>query len=130
MRWAYKTIHYGLKKDGLLGGTFLDENEIEESLNEYGESGWELVSLLEVRDGVIAVFKASIDEYQQHHAPVVTERNQEIEDLTGDFELEKESYQADKTDLFDGQDEVEVEAETGEKEIGDLNRDIGSIRIE
>jgi len=47
MRWAYKTIHYGLKKDGLLGGSFLDEEEVEESLNDYGNSGWELISLLE-----------------------------------------------------------------------------------
>ena len=57
MRWSYKTVHFSLKKDGLLGSSFLDEDEIEITLNEYGRSGWELVSFMEVTDGVIAVFK-------------------------------------------------------------------------
>ena len=57
MRWSYKTVHFGLKKDGLLGSAFLDESEMEQSLNEFGQSGWELVSLMETRDGLIAVFK-------------------------------------------------------------------------
>ncbi len=57
MRWSYKTIHYELKKEGLLGSAFLDEPEIELSLNQYGKAGWELVSLLETLDGLIAVFK-------------------------------------------------------------------------
>ena len=57
MRWGYKTVHFSLKKDGLLGNSFLDEAEIEVTLNEYGKSGWELVSFMEVNDGLIAVFK-------------------------------------------------------------------------
>lgn len=57
MRWSYKTVHYELKKEGLLGSTFLDESEVELSLNEYGKAGWELVSLLETLDGLVAVFK-------------------------------------------------------------------------
>lgn len=57
MRWSYKTILYELKKEGLLGSAFLDESEIEQSLNEFGATGWELVSMLETRDGIIAVFK-------------------------------------------------------------------------
>ena len=57
MRWSYKTVHFSLKKEGLLGSAFLDEAEIEESLNEYGKTGWELVSFMEVNDGLIAVFK-------------------------------------------------------------------------
>lgn len=57
MRWSYKTVHYELKKDGILGSTFLDESEIELSLNQYGKAGWELVSLLETLDGLIAIFK-------------------------------------------------------------------------
>ncbi|MBL4902977.1 MAG: DUF4177 domain-containing protein [Desulfocapsa sp.] len=57
MRWSYKTVHFSLKKDGLLGSSFLDEDEIELTLNEYGKSGWELVSFMEVSDGIIAVFK-------------------------------------------------------------------------
>lgn len=61
MEWRYKTVHYAVKKDGFLGGSFLDEEEMESSLNNYGEQGWELVSLLEVRDGVVAVFKQEKD---------------------------------------------------------------------
>lgn len=57
MRWSYKTVHFSLKKEGLLGSAFLDETEIEVSLNEYGENGWELVSFMEVNDGLIAIFK-------------------------------------------------------------------------
>lgn len=57
MRWSYKTVHFSMKKDGLLGSAFLDESEIEISLNEYGKAGWELVSFAEVSDGLIGVFK-------------------------------------------------------------------------
>lgn len=57
MRWSYKTTHFSMKKEGLLGSAFLDEAEIEVTLNEFGTAGWELVSLMEVNDGLIAVFK-------------------------------------------------------------------------
>jgi hypothetical protein len=57
MRWGYKTIQYGLKKEGLLGSSFLDEAEVEQSLNEFGQAGWELVSLFGLQDGLMAVFK-------------------------------------------------------------------------
>lgn len=60
MRWSYKTHFFELKKDGLLGGSFLDESEIEEVLNSYGRHGWELVSMLDTRDGVSAVFKQPV----------------------------------------------------------------------
>ncbi len=57
MRWSYKTVHFSLKKDGLLSSAFIDENEIEITLNDFGKLGWELVSFMEVNDGLIAVFK-------------------------------------------------------------------------
>jgi hypothetical protein len=57
MRWSYKIVHYDYKKEGILGGTFLDEAEIEQSMNEIGKKGWELVSLMEVQDGLTATFK-------------------------------------------------------------------------
>ncbi len=57
MRWSYKTVHFSLKKEGLLGSAFLDASEIEVSLNDYGKVGWELVSFTEVSDGLIGVFK-------------------------------------------------------------------------
>lgn len=61
MRWCYKTVHYDLKKEGFLGSSFLDEAEVEQSLNEYGQSGWELVSVTETQDGLIAIFKQPLD---------------------------------------------------------------------
>ncbi len=57
MRWGYKLIHYPLKKEGLLGDAFLDEEEVEQSLNQYGKSGWELVNVVETVEGLTAVFK-------------------------------------------------------------------------
>ncbi len=57
MRWSYKTVHYMMKKEGLLGSAFLDEDEIETSLNEYGRAGWELVSVVETLEGLTAIFK-------------------------------------------------------------------------
>ena len=57
MRWSYKTVHYMMKKEGLLGSAFLDEDEIETSLNEYGRVGWELVSVVETLEGLTAILK-------------------------------------------------------------------------
>ena len=61
MKWSYKTVHFELKREGLLGGSFLDETEIEQQLNDFGRSGWELISVIEVQDGIIAFFKQSLD---------------------------------------------------------------------
>lgn len=60
MRWSYKTIHFELKKEGLLGSAFLDVSEIEEVLNNYGRGGWELVSIIETGDGVMGILKQPI----------------------------------------------------------------------
>ena len=65
VRWCYKTVHFELKKDGLLGSAFLDDAEIEETLNEFGNAGWELVSMVDTRDGVLAVFKQPMEGVQR-----------------------------------------------------------------
>ncbi|MDR0477153.1 MAG: DUF4177 domain-containing protein [Desulfobulbaceae bacterium] len=57
IRWRYKTLHFELKKDGILGGLFLDEQELERSLCRHGQDGWELVAILDVRDGLVALCK-------------------------------------------------------------------------
>jgi hypothetical protein len=57
MKWGYKAVHFEMKKGGLIGSAFFDESEIEEALNNFGAAGWELISVLEVHDGVIAFFK-------------------------------------------------------------------------
>ena len=61
VRWCYKTVLFNLTKDGLLGGSFLDDQEIEETLNEYGQAGWELMSMVDVRDGMLAIYKQPIE---------------------------------------------------------------------
>lgn len=76
IRWIYKTAHFSLKKEGLLGSAFLDEEEIEISLNEYGKVGWELVSFMEVSDGVVAVFKQPVARAVVA-APLAVEREEE-----------------------------------------------------
>jgi hypothetical protein len=77
MRWSYKIVHYDYKKEGLLGGTFLDEAEIEQSMNEFGQAGWELVSLLEVQDGMTATFKQPLEAQLQQRTRPVSEVKQE-----------------------------------------------------
>jgi len=76
MRWSYKTVQYGLKKEGLLGSSFLDEAEVEQSLNEFGQAGWELVSLFGMHDGLMAVFKQPLERkiapvQEPVHEPVI-----------------------------------------------------------
>jgi hypothetical protein len=77
MRWSYKTVLYELKKEGLLGSAFLDESEIEQSLNEFGAAGWELVSMLETRDGIISVFKQPLGQAQAEPVRAAIEQEQE-----------------------------------------------------
>lgn len=69
MRWCYKTVHFDLKKEGFLGNAFLDEAEVEQSLNEYGQSGWELVSIVETQDGLIAFFKQPLEPVTKTKTP-------------------------------------------------------------
>lgn len=114
MRWSYKTVHFSLKKEGLLGSAFIDENEIEVSLNEYGKLGWELVSFMEVNDGLIAVFKQPfgqeltvIDE-DPLEDPIASE---EIDEAT---KIIRESFAAT------------VESETGEEDRED--REISPVQ--
>jgi hypothetical protein len=64
IRWRYKTLHFELKKDGILGGAFLDETELEERLCRYGRDGWELVTVLDVEDGLVALCKQPLPEAQ------------------------------------------------------------------
>lgn len=59
-QWEYKTIKY--KTIGFLGGK-VDEEQFEETLNQYGFDGWELVSCFDTSNSqgqssdVIIVFK-------------------------------------------------------------------------
>lgn len=57
MRWQYRTIVFEFQKDGLLGDRFIDDEEVEQTLNEQGRSGWELVSATMVQEGLLTLFK-------------------------------------------------------------------------
>lgn len=57
MHWQYRTILFEFQKDSLLGDKYIDDEELETTLNEQGESGWELVAVTPVREGILSFFK-------------------------------------------------------------------------
>lgn len=104
-----------MKKEGFLGSAFLDEAEVEQALNEYGQSGWELTSIIETQDGVIAFFKQPL----------------------GTQNVKEQSFkEAEEEQSVSYEEEIVASAETYRKE--DLHHDdnspddddIYSIRIE
>lgn len=124
MRWGYKTVQYGLKKEGLLGGSFLDEAEVEQSLNEFGQAGWELVSLFGMQDGLMAVFKqplelkvASVPETIAEEASALRFTLSRREQIEADSTIERKAGRREPV--------VSVLAEKKDKEEG-----VGGIRIE
>jgi len=123
MRWSYKTVHFGLKKDGLLGSAFLDEAEIEVSLNEYGHAGWELVSCMEVSDGLIAVFKQPLSRLSV--SSVETPASEETDSFPEEAiapqstQIQVDAREQEKESREELEGESEMESDTG----------AGSIRI-
>ena len=141
MRWSYKTVHYELKKEGILGSSFLDESEVEISLNEYGKSGWELVSMLETMDGLIAVFKQPLSLSTESFYPPIEKESEgvEEEDALGEEQFIVEPLSTIDNSTYDEQVVVvedfdvveEVETKRGkEKKRPATDVDIGSIVIE
>jgi len=149
MRWSYKTVHYELKKEGLLGSAFLDESEIEFSLNEYGRAGWELVSIMETMDGIIAVFKQplsgdnssllNIDTAETNHNKMLQQEDTEVAEEEEASPLEifsRDRVEVEKADERPVLDEFEVfetepaEDHPVEEESQESRGDVGSIRIE
>ena len=133
MRWSYKTVHYELKKEGLLGSTFLDESEVELSFNEYGRAGWELISILETMDGIIAVFKQPLTLDAPSFSTVESERDahkkveqEPITDIT-DKEAESEVVELDDFEVVEVDSKPE---EPAEKRTPLPKREVGTIRIE
>lgn len=143
MRWSYKTVHYDMKKEGLLGSAFLDESEIELSLNEYGKAGWELVAVLETLDGLIAVFKQPLNPAIRTMPPVDPEADRQAAmpklvkvknetkaaprrfgERTGRGEADQEIV------LIDDYEEDPEEPALEAKKTPPDSSDVGSIRIE
>ncbi len=119
MQWSYKTVHFSLKKEGLLGSAFLDENEVEISLNEYGRLGWELVSCQEVNDGLIAIFKQP---FAQDLSPIAEEPV---------FVQAAESPPQQEVEMTPVSSSPEVSIEKDQQVESDnrVDVDVGSIRI-
>lgn len=142
MRWSYKTVHYDLKKEGLLGGTFIDESEIELSLNEYGKAGWELVSILETQEGLLAVFKQLIaighqgggaeGGVERSRMVVRPERQQDRRFAEEPEEPENVKSNRVREEVVPVEDyEIVVEENNAKKrQEGESEDDIGTIRIE
>ena len=57
MLWQYRTILFEFTKDGLLGDRYVDDEEMEKTLNEMGALGWELVNVTLLQDGLLAFLK-------------------------------------------------------------------------
>jgi len=128
MKWSYKTVHFELKKEGLLGSGFLDESEIEQELNEFGLAGWELVSVLEVQDGIIVFFKQPLNLDHsgppEHYGDIVkhnTDENQieQFEDLAVEDSTTAQDVEQSPEQLESSADHEEDEtAERSESPIG------------
>jgi len=139
MRWSYKTVHYELQKEGLLGNAFLDETELEKSLNEYGKAGWELVAILETLDGVIAVMKQplSYDDEVYSSRPKKTtamEKSYRAENIEAERDpipsLRETFVRPQAAMKRSDRGNVDHPSSTAEPEKSDESADVGSIRIE
>jgi hypothetical protein len=62
MMWRYRTILFEFAKDGLLGDKYIDEEEMEKTLNELGRRGWELVNVSLIQEGLLAIMKRPVEE--------------------------------------------------------------------
>ncbi|MDP3696154.1 MAG: DUF4177 domain-containing protein [Desulfocapsaceae bacterium] len=125
MRWGYKTIQFGLKKEGLLGSSFLDEAEVEQSLNEFGLAGWELVSLFGMQDGLMAVFKQPLEMKVASVPESVTEDAAALHRFTLGRREETDADSIIERKIGRREPVVSVSVEKEDKEEG-----VGGIRIE
>ena len=57
MQWQYRTLLIEFQKDGLLGDKYIDDEAVENLLNKQGASGWELVNVAMIQEGLLAFCK-------------------------------------------------------------------------
>jgi len=62
MLWQYRTILFEFTKDGLLGDRYVDDEEMEKTLNQMGRQSWELVNVSLLQDGLLAFLKRPAQE--------------------------------------------------------------------
>lgn len=139
MKWGYKSVHFELKKEGLLGSGVLDESEIEQELNEFGQSGWELVTVLEVHDGIIVFFKQQLYSEEMSTVPYRQQEIDEQDDFEEDMEqeysgqpyAEEEYVDSERADESSTVDDARLPTEDeGNKEALQESSTIGAIKIE
>lgn len=140
LNWEYKNIFYPLKKEGLLGEQILDEVELEQAFNEYGIQGWELISLLNMRNGFVAIFKRPLT-HSNDHFPIKEEQSQaDVQDSAdqtyGDEQIVEEQeqgfvgkYQQDRL-VLENEEELYFDEDDDPSEDTPSDQDAGSIRIE
>ncbi len=56
-RFVYRTILFEYQKDRLLGDKYINDEEVEKTLNEQGALGWELVGVTTTQEGLLAICK-------------------------------------------------------------------------
>ncbi|MCL1981083.1 MAG: DUF4177 domain-containing protein [Proteobacteria bacterium] len=71
MQWQYRTILFEFTKDGLLGDKYVDDEEMEKTLNQMGGQGWELINVTLLQDGVLGFLKKPVQPERVIEEPVV-----------------------------------------------------------
>lgn len=71
MVWQYRTILFEFTKDGLLGDRYIDDEEMEKTLNTLGRDAWELVDVSLLQDGLLAIMKRPVEGGVKAAGPVM-----------------------------------------------------------
>jgi len=71
MQWQYRTILFEFTKDGLLGDKYVDDEEMEKTLNQMGGQGWELINVTLLQDGVLGFLKKPVQQERVFEEPMV-----------------------------------------------------------
>jgi len=62
MLWQYRTVLFEFTKDGILGDRYVDDEEMEKTLNQLGRQSWELVNVSLLQDGLLAFLKRVVED--------------------------------------------------------------------
>lgn len=73
MVWQYRTILFEFTKDGLLGDRYVDDEEMEKTLNQMGRDSWELVGVSLLQDGLLTFLKRPANEERVDAGPRMRE---------------------------------------------------------
>lgn len=127
MMWQYRTIIFEFAKDGLLGERYIDDEEMENTLNEQGSMGWELVSAVMVQDGVLAVLKRTGTKVANQKVPTTSSESPHETDrrsVTMDDTITREQVRQQEQEHIQSLGEQQGQ-ESGERE----HHHIGDIKI-